>query len=213
MKTYFNTTTLAAIGMMGCLIPIHSARSEPTVPEKGVGGPEAVDLGTTQPKSNGKTETAPRKDLTISEIVSGAVDFTTFATALRSTGLDERLKEDGSITLLAPDNDAFAALPEGVLQLLMKPESRDILTKILTYHIIPKKLASSEIIPGDYKTSQGENLTVVVGTAGKATIQGATFGSSDIVAKNGLIHVVKAVLIPPTINIEDYKPAAKPNPE
>ena len=210
----------AAIGMMIGMLQLHQVFAQgdvpiplepnpvPTVPEKGVGGPEAVDLDPKLPQAEPtKMGAVVRTDLTIPEIVAGAMDFTTLAGALRAAGLEERLKADGPLTLLAPDNDAFAAMPEGVLPVLMKPENLDLLRKILTYHIIPKKLKAEELVPANYVTSEGEALIVTGRAKGEMAVQGVGFGLTDVMAKNGVIHVVKAVLIPPSVKIEDYVPA------
>lgn len=211
MKNTSLPKLIAAIGIMTAMIPLHQAAAQgaSTVPDKGTGGPEAVDLKPklAQAEPTEKMSAAVRTDLTIPEIVAGAMDFTTLSGALRAAGLADRLKADGSYTLIAPDNDAFAALPDGVLTTLMKPENVEALRKILTYHIIPKKLEAGKLVPGDYKTSAGESLTVTGHAEGEVSIQGAGFGITDVMAKNGVIHVVKAVLVPPTVDIGDYMPA------
>jgi uncharacterized surface protein with fasciclin (FAS1) repeats len=154
-----------------------------------------------------KTGAGSRADLSIPEIVAGAMEYTTLAAALKTAGLTEQLEADGPFTLFAPNNDAFAALPEGVLTMLMKPANIEILRRILTFHILPKKVTATELKPGKYGSSEGSELTVAGHAEGKLTIQGSGFGITDVMAKNGVIHVVKAVLIPPKIKIEDYKPA------
>ncbi len=164
--------------MLALRRPPNPQRPRRPCPPTGLGGPKAVDLDPKMAQAGtaenlGKVQ---RTDLTIAEIVPGAMDFTTLAGALRAAKLEDQLKLDGPFTLLAPDNEAFAALPQGVLRVLLLPENSDVLRKILTYHIIPQKLTSSEILPGEFVTSQGEPLTVVGRAEGKATIQGAGFG-------------------------------------
>jgi uncharacterized surface protein with fasciclin (FAS1) repeats len=225
MKTPLPTIT--AIGMMAALTPLHQASAQgepgaptpvmpspaagpdavaPTVPERGAGGPEAVELDPemTQSKPTGKMGAVPQTDLTIPEIVAGAADFTTLAGALKAAGLNESLKADGPFTLLAPDNEAFAALPEGVLPVLMKPGNVELLRKILTYHVIPKKVTATEMAAGNYISSLGEPITVDGGAEGELTIQEAGFGTTDVMAENGVIHAIGKVLIPPSVNIGEY---------
>ena len=225
MKRTVTTATLA-IGMMAWIHLVQPARSQgspgpvefedspsspkpPTVPGTGVGGPDAVELGKPKADSIGEEGAIRRDAVPLAEIVAGAENFTTLAGAIRAAGLEERLKQEGPITVLAPDNNAFTSLPEGVLPLLMKPENQNLLKTILTYHLIPRKVGSSELVPGAYVTVQGEPLSVVGGSEGKMTIQGASFGTTDVKAKNGVLHVVRAVLIPPSISIEDLRPAGE----
>jgi uncharacterized surface protein with fasciclin (FAS1) repeats len=223
MKPHLPIHLIAIVGMMASFLPSRHASAQagtdatnpeppaptaPTVPSTGTGGPKPVDLDPKIPQAEptGKTEEVPGTGLAIPEIVAGAIDYTSLAGALRAAGLSDRLRADGPFTLLAPDNNAFAALPEGVLPMLMKPENVEILRKILTYHIIPRKITIADLTPGTHLSSQGEALTVVGGAEGKLTIQGAGFGRTDVMAKNGVIHNVKAVLIPPTMTIEDFTP-------
>lgn len=211
MKNTSLPKLIAAIGIMTAMIPLHQAAAQGalTVPDKGTGGPEAVDLKPklTQADPTEKIGAVVRTDLTIPEIVSGAVDFTTLSGALQAAGLEEKLKAEGPFTLIAPNNDAFAALPKGVLTALMKPENVEALRKVLTYHVIPKKLKADEMVPGDYTTSGGEILTVSGHANDMVSIQESGFGVTDVMAKNGVIHAVDSVLVPPTVNIEDYIPA------
>lgn len=227
MKRTATTTTTFAIGLMAWIHPLETVRSQgspgpvefeqsqgsstppPTVPGTGVGGPDAVELGKTGADSIGKEGAIPRDKVPLADIIAGAEDFTTFAGAIRAAGLEERLKQEGPITVLAPDNNAFASLPEGVLPLLMKPENQNLLKAVLSYHFIPRKVPSSELVPGAFATVQGEVLTVVGGAEGKMTIQGTTFGTTDVEAKNGVLHAIKAVLLPPSITIEGFRPAGE----
>lgn len=217
MKTHFSRK-LIAIGMTASFLPISLASAQndadaaeqpapaPSVPGTGTGGPNAVEMDpkVAQAEPTEKMGEVPQTDLTITEILAGAVDFTTLMGAVRAAGLEDSLKAAGPFTLLAPNNEAFEALPEGVLPMLMEPENVELLRTILTYHVIPKKVAAAELTPGNHVSSQGEPLTVVGGEEGEVTIQGAGFGTSDVAAKNGVIHVVKAVLLPPSVNIEDH---------
>lgn len=173
----------------------------PIVPETGLGGPRAVDLDPEFVGAGDSEDAPPKTDLTVMDIVAGSEDFTVLVTALKAAGLDDNLQTPGPFTLFAPNNKAFGALPEGVLKVLMLPENTKILNSILSYHVIPQKLRAAEIAPGELKTAQGETVLLVANDEGKYTLQGANILRSDVTGKNGVIHVVDKVLLPPTIDI------------
>ena len=139
---------------------------------------------------------------TITQIVQGNEDFSTLLQAVGAAGLGETLSGDGPFTVFAPTDDAFAALPEGTLESLLEPENRDQLTGILTYHVVPAEVPASEVTSGDVETVNGANLTVSVedGTVTLEDGQGneALVTQTDIEASNGVIHVIDAVLLPPS---------------
>lgn len=129
------------------------------------------------------------------DIVDTAVDagsFTTLAGALETAGLVETLKGDGPFTVFAPTDDAFAALPEGTLEGLSEEE----LTAILTYHVVPGAVMSSDLSDGmTAATVEGSEVTFSVGDS--VMVGDATVTSADIEASNGVIHVIDSVLMPP----------------
>ncbi|WP_099827709.1 fasciclin domain-containing protein [Oceaniglobus indicus] len=133
------------------------------------------------------------------DIVDTAVDngsFTTLAAALEAAGLVETLKGDGPFTVFAPTDDAFAALPEGTVEDLLKPENKDQLTAILTYHVVPGAVMSGDLSNGMMATTvQGGDVTI--NTEGGVTVNEANVTAADIEASNGVIHVIDAVLMPP----------------
>jgi uncharacterized surface protein with fasciclin (FAS1) repeats len=104
--------------------------------------------------------------------------------------------------VFAPTDAAFAALPEGTLESLLEPENQDQLTGILTYHVVPAEVPASEVMPGDVETVNGADLTVSVadGTVVLEDGQGneAMVTQTDVEASNGVIHVIDAVLLPPS---------------
>ena len=137
-------------------------------------------------------------------IIDNAVnsaDHTTLVAAVRAAGLVETLEGDGPFTVFAPTNDAFAKLPAGTVEGLVAPAAKADLTKILTYHVVPGKLAESDLTDGKkLKTAEGEELTVKKAD-GKVTIIDAKGGSSTVTISNvnqsnGVIHVVDTVLLP-----------------
>ncbi len=181
-------------------------------PPTNLSGAKPVDLDPkiVQAKAVTDGEEIPKTDLTLGKIVGGSEDFTTLMTALKAAGLADMLNADGPFTVLAPNNAAFAALPAGVLQVLLKPENRPVLKKILAYHVLPAKMMAGDFIPGEIPTAAGEPLMVTAGEEGALTIQGAKFGIKDVAARNGMIQVIDHVLLPPSIDIEKIgKPVAK----
>src|SRR5918994_6074141 len=146
------------------------------------------------------------------DIVDNAVnskDHTTLVTAVKAAGLVDTLKGAGPFTVFAPTNAAFAKLPAGTVETLVKPESKATLTGVLTYHVVPGKLSAADIAAevkkgggkAMVKTAQGGMLTVMDAGGGKLSITDAKGGKSmvtiaNVNQKNGVIHVVDTVLMP-----------------
>ena len=133
------------------------------------------------------------------DIVDTAVDagsFTTLAAALGAAGLVETLKGEGPFTVFAPTDEAFAALPEGTVEDLLKPENKDKLAAILTYHVVAGKVMSTDLSDGMMApTVEGSDVTIT--TEGGVMVNDATVTTADIEASNGVIHVIDTVLMPP----------------
>ena len=134
------------------------------------------------------------------DIVDTAVaagQFTTLAAALDAAGLVETLKGDGPFTVFAPTDAAFAALPAGTVEDLLKPENKEKLTAVLTYHVIAGKVMSGDLSDGmQAATVNGAEVTIT--TADGAKVNGANITGADIEASNGVIHVIDAVILPPS---------------
>jgi len=132
------------------------------------------------------------------DIVDTAVDagsFTTLVAAVKAADLVETLRGDGPFTVFAPTDEAFAALPKGTVESLLEPENKDQLTAILTYHVVPGKVMSSDLSDGMMAaTVQGDKVNI--GTMGGVTVDGANVVSADIEASNGVIHVIDGVIMP-----------------
>lgn len=125
----------------------------------------------------------------------GAGSFTTLVAAVQAAGLVNTLKGDGPFTVFAPTDDAFAALPDGTVETLLKPENKDQLVSILTYHVVPGKVMAADLSDGMMATTvQGSDVTI--GTAGGVTVNGANVVQADIAASNGVIHVIDQVILP-----------------
>ncbi len=136
---------------------------------------------------------------TIVEVASANPDFSTLVAAVDAAGLVETLNGEGPFTVFAPTNAAFAALPAGVLDALLLPENKDTLVKILTYHVVPGTVLAADIADGDVATVEGQNVTL--STANGVTVNGANVVTADVLASNGVIHVIDAVLVPADIDV------------
>ncbi len=133
---------------------------------------------------------AQAKDIVDTAVAAGS--FKTLVTALQAAGLVDTLKGKGPFTVFAPTDDAFAKIPKADLDALLKDKAK--LTAVLTYHVVPGKVLSKDIKPGKVKTVQGSELTIA--TAGGVTVDGAKVTSADVMADNGVIHVIDTVLMP-----------------
>jgi uncharacterized surface protein with fasciclin (FAS1) repeats len=135
---------------------------------------------------------------TVVDVAASTDGFSTLVAAVTAADLVDTLNSEGPFTVFAPTDDAFAALPPGVLDALLLPENKDVLTKILTYHVVPGLVLSSDIADGDVATVEGQ--TVVLSTADGVTVNGATVIQADVLADNGVIHVIDAVILPPDVD-------------
>jgi uncharacterized surface protein with fasciclin (FAS1) repeats len=139
---------------------------------------------------------SPQADPDIVETAMAAGDFDTLTAALASAGLVDTLKGDGPFTVFAPTDAAFEKLPAGTVENLLKPENKDQLTKILTYHVVAGNVPASEARKLDSaKTLEGSSFRIR-SSHGKLSVDNATVVKADIGARNGVIHVIDTVLIP-----------------
>ncbi len=161
---------LAVTALLGVLAIVASAVS---APRKGAGRPE--------------------KDIVDTAV--GADQFKTLVTAVKAAGLVDTLKGKGPFTVFAPTDEAFAKVPREKLGALLR--DKKALTAVLTYHVVPGKVMAADVVKLDSaKTAQGKSLSIAT-RDGKVTINGANVIKTDIVCKNGVIHVIDAVLLPP----------------
>lgn len=125
----------------------------------------------------------------------GAGNFNTLVAAVEAAGLVDTLKGEGPFTVFAPTDAAFEALPEGTVENLLKPENKDKLVSILTYHVVSGKVMSGDLSEGmEAATVQGDNIMITL--EGGPKINGAMISAPDIEASNGVIHVIDAVIMP-----------------
>ena len=122
----------------------------------------------------------------------GAGNFKTLAVALQAAGLVDTLKGPGPFTVFAPTDAAFAKVPKAQLDALLADKAK--LVAVLTYHVVSGKVMAKDVKAGKVKTVQGSELTI--GTSGGVTVDGANVTATDIVADNGVIHVIDSVVIP-----------------
>ncbi len=139
---------------------------------------------------------ADKKSADIVDTAVAAGKFNTLAAALKAAGLIDTLKGEGPFTVFAPTDDAFAKLPAGTVESLLKPENKDKLVAILTYHVVAGKVTSDKVVKmTEAKTVQGQMLTIKV-DGGTVMVDGAKVTAVDIAASNGVIHIIDTVVLP-----------------
>lgn len=159
--------------------------------ETATAGTEVAKEEAAAPAASTNTES---KDIV--DVAVGSPDHTTLVAAVTAAGLVETLKGAGPYTVFAPTNAAFAALPAGTVDGLLKPENKAALTNVLTYHVVSGSVKAADLKDGQkVKTLQGEELTVTI-KDGKVMINEANVSTADLTGSNGVIHVLDAVLMP-----------------
>jgi uncharacterized surface protein with fasciclin (FAS1) repeats len=128
-------------------------------------------------------------------VASGADNFKTLVAAVKAAGLVETLQGKGPFTVFAPTDAAFAKLAAGTVEDLLKPENKAKLVAILTYHVVPGKVLAADVRTMEAKTVQGQSVKLVVSEAG-VTVDGAKVVKTDVLADNGVIHVIDTVILP-----------------
>ena len=193
--------TLALVAVAG--LTVAACSDDDTSNASASEATEDTATSTTAADDNMQSDTAdePATDTTIVDIAASNPDFSTLVTAVQAAGLTETLAGPGPYTVFAPTNDAFAKLPTGTIETLLEPANKDQLTSILTYHVVPAEVMAADVTAGDVTTVNG--ATFSVSTDGGVVIsdgQGRTAKvvQTDIVASNGVIHVIDAVLLPPS---------------
>ena len=136
----------------------------------------------------------PSKDIVDTAI--GAGSFGTLVAAVQAAGLVEVLKGEGPFTVFAPTDEAFAALPAGTVETLLKPENKEQLVNILTYHVLPGKVMSADIAGKSLEVQMVNGGTAKIDATDGVQIDAANVISADIEASNGVIHVIDAVILP-----------------
>ena len=207
---------LAAVAALalasGLVLTACSSSNDDTAAEPAASEAAAVEADADDMADDAEmADEAPASAGTIVDIAAGTDGFATLVAAANAAGLIETLSGEGPFTVFAPTDDAFAALPEGLvdalllrtllLWTLLLPENKDVLTKILTYHVVPGTVMAADIVDGDVATVEGQ--TVTLSTMDGVKVNDATVIQADIVADNGVVHVIDAVIVP-----ADVDPAA-----
>lgn len=135
-----------------------------------------------------------KKDIVDTAVAAG--DFKTLATALQAAGLVDTLKGKGPFTVFAPTDEAFAKLPAGTVENLLKPENHEKLVSILTYHVVPGKVMAKDVVKlHEAKTVNGKDVKIMA-EGGKVMVDNANVVKTDIACSNGVIHVIDSVILP-----------------
>jgi uncharacterized surface protein with fasciclin (FAS1) repeats len=144
-----------------------------------------------------ETETVEATDIVALAVATEG--FSTLVAALTAAGLVETLQGEGPFTVFAPNDAAFAALPEGLLEKLLLPENIAVLTSILTYHVVAGNVLSTDVVAGDAASLEGSTLALTTDMG--VMVNDATVIQADVVGSNGVIHVIDKVLVPPTVDL------------
>jgi uncharacterized surface protein with fasciclin (FAS1) repeats len=184
---------IAAAGGIAALLFLSgcsSSSDEATAPATSAAAPAASEMA---------SEPAMAEPGTIVEVAASNPDFETLVAAVTAAGLAETLSGEGPFTVFAPTDEAFDALPEGVLDALLLPENKDALTSILTYHVVSGEVMAADVTAGDVPTVEGS--TIAITTDDGVKVNEANVTATDVDASNGVIHVIDAVLVPPTVDV------------
>lgn len=198
MKKSFFSLTIAAIFSATLLTACGDGNKETTTDtatDTVVTSTATTDAVTTEPGVMvGGANMVPSKNIV--ENAVNSADHTTLVAAVTAAGLAETLSGTGPFTVFAPTNAAFAKLPAGAVDNLLKPEMKGDLTSVLTYHVVPGAVKAADLKDGQkIKTVQGKELTVAI-KDGKVMIDGATVTIADVISSNGVTHVIDGVLMP-----------------
>lgn len=161
----------------------------------------ALTLSACSNDSDTATETMTEETTigTVVDVASSTEGFATLVAAVGAAELVETLNGEGPFTVFAPTDEAFAALPAGVLDALLLPENKATLVKILTYHVVSGMVMAADVTDGDVATVEGQ--TIKLSTADGVTVNGAKVVIADVMASNGVIHAIDAVILPPDVDV------------
>jgi uncharacterized surface protein with fasciclin (FAS1) repeats len=163
--------------------------------------PMAESPATTEAPSTAQSPLGATADETVAEVINGNESFSILEEAITEAGLEATLSQPGPYTIFAPTDAAFEALPTETLQALQRPENRDKLQQILSYHVVPSAITSAEITPGEVETVAGAPVNIAT-DAGQVKVEGATVTEPDIQASNGVVHAIDQVLLPPDLQLQ-----------
>jgi len=202
-----SSTRLAAVAAVTGLVVLSACGSDSNDSDDAAETTEAP-AATEAPAEDDMTETTESgEDMdeagTIVDVAVANGSFETLVAAVAAADLVETLSSEGPFTVFAPTDDAFAALPEGLVDCLLLEENVDALSAILTYHVVAGDVMSTDLTDGPVATVQGEEITVDL-TDGVALNETVTVVAADVEASNGVIHVIDGVLVPPSIDVAAF---------
>ena len=163
--------------------------------------PATTETSTTETASSSSTTASSGSEQATSDIVDTAVaagSFGTLVAAAWTAGLEDTLRGDGPFTVFAPTDEAFAALPPGTVESLLRPENRDQLVAVLTYHVVAGDVRAAQVVGmTSAPTVQGQPIQIAVEGGSVRLNDSATVTTPDIACSNGVIHVIDRVILPP----------------
>lgn len=198
---HFNQTRtvrkLALFGIGALALPIFAACGADTALEPTSPTTSEVPPDVEAPVDTPTAGTALTDD-DLNDVVSNTPSLSTLAEALDEAELQDTLEDGGPFTIFAPSNEAFAALPPETLQQLLQDENRETLRQILSYHVVPGQVTADQLVDGELPSAvAGEALSVQTGD--QVTINNATVIEPDILARNGVVHIIDQVMLPPGV--------------
>lgn len=177
--------------------PTPTPEATPTAPTETPSAPAAPPTTVpTETKPSGSSSTQSKTLLALAE---SNASFSTLTKALKAAGLTEKLQGKDNITIFAPTDAAFSKLPQDAVRDLLLPENKEVLVKILTYHVVPGKVLSSDLKSGEVKSIEGGAINVKVDPATGVKVNEASVTQPDITGSNGVIHAIDQVILPPDL--------------
>ncbi|MTJ46596.1 fasciclin domain-containing protein [Dolichospermum sp. UHCC 0259] len=175
--------------------PPYNRRSQPSEPAPVSEPSEPATEAPTAPVSEPTQSTS----VNLVTLLEKDESFKTLTQAVKAAELTETLQEKGPFTIFAPTDAAFAKLPPDALKDLLKPENKEVLVKILTYHVVPGKVLSTDLKSGEVKSVEGGAINVKVDPATGVTVNDAKVTQADIQGSNGVVHAIDNIILPPDL--------------
>jgi uncharacterized surface protein with fasciclin (FAS1) repeats len=157
--------------------------------------------------ASAQTPAAPSRDILGTALDAGT--FTIFLAGVKAAGLGDFLAGEGPLTVFAPTDDAFAKLPRGAVQTLLRPESRDRLRALLMHHVVVGRVVARDFLGKRMEAAAADGALILIDATKTVTIDGARLIKADIAADNGIVHVIDTVLTPPSAAPSGAPNAAK----
>lgn len=195
------TRTIAATSALAVAVLLGGCGSDDDTTETSNGEAAPTDDTMATEEAEATDEVASAAGTTIVDVATTDTRFTILVRAVDAAGLVDTLSDEGPYTVFAPTDTAFDALPEGVLDALLLPANQDVLTDVLTFHVIDGAVLSDEISEGEVIALNGETLELSTSTLEDVMVEATTVVDADIEASNGVIHVIDEVLLPPDVDV------------